>query len=333
VRDRFVQEGHRFFFPDGHAAFKDRGRRLTTASENSQVIHSLVEIARSRAWTEVTVTGTEAFRREAWRQARLANVAVRGYRPSDAEQAQLIRAMARNLARPIPEEPGADRAEASAAAAPGEPERDARGRPASLNERISGVLLEHGRDAYRHDPEQAQSYFIRLKTPAGEREVWGMDIERAVTESLSRPQVGDQVILQQSGRDRVTVKRRERDDEGRLRIGEAESFRSRWVLETRDFFDSRRAAAELLRNSSVRPQDAVRQHPELVGTYLNLRAVELAASTLRDREDQRRLVERVRGALAGDIELGMPLEPVRLRTPISRAPRPRDHELTPRSRA
>src|SRR5262249_364409 len=72
VRDRFVQDGHRFFFPDGASAFKDRGRRLTTVSENTQVIHSLIEIAQSRGWTEVTVTGTERFRQQAWQQARLA---------------------------------------------------------------------------------------------------------------------------------------------------------------------------------------------------------------------------------------------------------------------
>jgi hypothetical protein len=85
VRDRFVQDGHRFFFPDGAPAFKDLGRRLTTASENTQVVHSLIQIANSRGWTEVTVTGTERFRQEAWRQARLAGLGVRGYRPSEAE--------------------------------------------------------------------------------------------------------------------------------------------------------------------------------------------------------------------------------------------------------
>src|SRR5438874_9853079 len=100
VRDRFVQDGHRFFFPDGAPAFKDQGRRLTTPSENTQVIHSLIEIAHSRGWTEVTVTGTERFRKDAWRQARIVGLSVRGYRPSDVEHAQLIRALARNRAQP-----------------------------------------------------------------------------------------------------------------------------------------------------------------------------------------------------------------------------------------
>src|SRR5882762_232670 len=100
VRNRFVQDGHRFYFPDGAPAFKDQGRRLTTPSENTQVIHSLIEIAHSRGWTEVTVTGTERFRQEAWRQARLAGLNVRGYRPSEVEHAQMIRALARNRAQP-----------------------------------------------------------------------------------------------------------------------------------------------------------------------------------------------------------------------------------------
>ena len=42
VRNRFVQDGHRFYFPDGAPAFKDQGRRLTTPSDNTQVVHSLI---------------------------------------------------------------------------------------------------------------------------------------------------------------------------------------------------------------------------------------------------------------------------------------------------
>jgi len=78
-----VQDGHRFYFPDGYEAFKDRGQRLTTASENSKVIASLIEIANSRGWSEVTVSGTESFPREAWRQARLSGLDVRGWTSQD----------------------------------------------------------------------------------------------------------------------------------------------------------------------------------------------------------------------------------------------------------
>ncbi|HTG61040.1 MAG TPA: hypothetical protein VMG63_16720, partial [Terriglobia bacterium] len=61
------------------------------------------------------------------------------------------------------------------------------------------------------------------------------------------------------------------------------------------------------------PREAVREHPELAGTYLNLRAAELASRALRDPQDQRRFVSQVRSALADDIERGEPLQPVRLR--------------------
>jgi hypothetical protein len=178
VRDRFVQDGHRFFFPNGDPAFRDLGRKLTTVSENTQVVASLIEIARSRGWAEVTVTGTERFRQEAWRQARLAALQVRGYRPSDAEQAQLIRAMGRSLVRPT------DRAD-SISADPIAPTPAPRGAPSrgtaapeSAGVRIAGKLLDHGPDTYRHDPNEEGSYFVRLGVPGGYREVTGRSGER-----------------------------------------------------------------------------------------------------------------------------------------------------------
>lgn len=305
VLNRFLQEGNRFYFPDGHEAFQDRGRRLTTTSENTQVVYSLIEIARSRGWTEISVAGTERFRGEAWRQARLAGLNVRGYRPSDEERTQLIRAMARNREGPAE----ANESRTSDPAPPNEP----RASPESSPQRIQGKLLEHGKDFYRHDPNEQPSYFVRLETPEGKREIWGKDIQRAVTQSLSQPKVGDEVILQRTGRDPVTVKRQEKDEQGELREKEVGAFRNRWGFETREFLGQRQAAADVVRNVSVRPQEAVREHPELAGTYLNLRAAQLAARTLSDSEDQRRFVEQVRLVLARDIERGEPLRPVRLR--------------------
>jgi hypothetical protein len=308
VRDRFVQDGHRFYFPDGAPAFKDLGRKLTTASENTQVIHGLIEIAHSRGWTEVTVTGTERFRQEVWRQARLEGLAVRGYRPTDVEQAQLVRALARGLSRPA-DSISADPQPTSPA--PPQVRREAT-RP-SPDERYVGRLLDHGKDTYLHDPDAEPSYFVRLGIPGGYREVWGKDIERAVAKSLTQPQLGDDVILQRTGRDAVTVKRAEKDAQGQLNHKEVETYRNRWVLEKREFFQQRGAAAQIVRDETVGPRKAVRQHPELAGTYLNLRAAELAAERLRDPEDRRRFVAQVRSALAEGIERGEPLQPVRLR--------------------
>ena len=45
IRKRFVQVGHRYHFPDGAHAFTDRGARLVTPSENTEVVKSLIAIA------------------------------------------------------------------------------------------------------------------------------------------------------------------------------------------------------------------------------------------------------------------------------------------------
>lgn len=307
VRDRFVQEGNRFYFPDGEVAFRDRGRRLTTVSENMEVVRSLVEIARSRGWTEVSVSGTEAFKRQAWQQARLAGLGVRGYRPSEEERIQVVRAVGRRrdeFAEAVSTDPPPPSPPPGAEAAMG---------------RIRGTLLEHGKDFYRHNPKETESYFVRLKTAAGTREVWGKDIERAVAKSLSQPKVGDPVVLQPTGREAVTIKRREKSEQGELRDREVGTFRNRWVLETQEFFQKRAKAARVLRDTSISARDAAQTHPELAGTYVGLRAAELASARLRDPEDRRRFVAQVRRALAEDIERGEPLLPVRLRERPRRA--------------
>lgn len=321
VRDRFIQEGNRFYFADGVEAFKDRGRRLTTQSENTQVVASLIEIARSRAWSEITVTGTEPFRREAWQQARVAGLNVRGYRPSEEERAQLIRRIARS--RDAPTEPVESVIPVPPVGATARTPENQRA------ERIQGKLLEHGKDFYRHDPNEAPSYFVLLETPEGKREVWGKDIERALVKSLSQAKVGDEIVLQRTGRDAVTVQRTAKDAEGELREQPVDKFRNRWVLEKREFFAQRSAAAAVVRDGSIGPQEAVREHPELTGTYLTLRAAQLAARSLRDTEDQRRFIQQVRFALAGDIERGEPLQAVRLRDRRAREQTPRKQREGP----
>jgi putative DNA primase/helicase len=336
VRDRFVQDGHRFYFPDGVSAFRDLGHRLTTSSENTQVVHSLIQIAHSRGWTELTVGGTERLRQEAWRQAGLHGLVVRGYRPSDPEQAALIRSIARNLAQPASAQTDSISAEARASdarapstsalpVAPGAPTGHV------ARERIVGRLIEHGRDAYRHDPKEEISYFVRVETREGKREIWGKDLERAMTKSLTQPQIGDEVVLQQTGRDTVTVKRTERDADGNLKPKDVETHRNRWVIEKSAFFAERAAAAQVFRDATIDPRTAVRDHPELAGTYLNLRAGELAAQRLRDPEDRRRFVALLRSALAHDIERGEPLQPVRLRDRAATAERrvPREADRAP----
>jgi hypothetical protein len=89
-----------------------------------------------------------------------------------------------------------------------------------------------------------------------------------------------------------------------------------------------------LRDSNVDRQQAVKQHPELLGTYLQLHAAELAAKTLRNPEDQRRFVASVRTALADAVARGEPLSPVPMKEQTAqrrdpRAPATRERDVAP----
>jgi hypothetical protein len=312
IRKRFVQVGHRYHFPDGAHAFTDRGARLVTPSENAEVVKSLIAIADARGWKEITVSGTERFRKEAWAAATGLGLRVRGYSPTEFERAHLARKMARDAAAPSGVvEPAAQ----PLTRPPTENRRGDRDRPKGP---IAGRLIDHGVAAYRHDAREPMSYFIKIDTPDGEREIWGVDLKRALKESLTQPKIGDDIALRAVRRDTVTVREAKRDSKGNV-VGDRplDTHRNRWIVEKSEFFAERAAAARTLRDPSVDPKQAARRHPELVGTYLQMHAAELAARQFRDPQDRERFVSHVRGALADAVARGEPLPPVRLKEKVA----------------
>ena len=331
VRKRFKQVGNQFFFPDGTRAFTDRGSRIISRSENTEVIKSLITIAQARGWTDLTLTGTERFRREAWFVAQQAGLEVRGYKPSSYEEGRLVRSMAR-ATEPRPTDGKPDRPRADSNRRISERE-ESQGAPTAnarreTKERGNGLHIgrhaDHGAAPYRHDPKNAMSYFVRLETADGDREIWGVDLHRALRESLTRPEIGDEVGLRAVRREAVTVKEPTRDNEGKV-VGNRPLTvqRNRWIVEQREFFAERAQAARVVRDPKLEPKVAVREHPELAGTFLKIRASELAAKAIRDPEDRRRFVDTVRRALADDVARGEPLTPVRLKERTDRQVDPR----------
>ena len=340
VRARFVQVGRVYYFQDGARAFEDRGRRLTTPSENTEVIRSLIAIAEARGWDDITVTGTERFRRSAWQEATLSGLTVHGYRPSAFEQARIVQLLSRSAsplerAHEAATEPSAvaDRGGAPVPAPPERPRRDA----STPEGPIFGELIERGRAPYRFDPHEDISYFVKLKTASGERTVWGRDLERAFEESITNPTVGDEIGLRAAGRDRVTVKSRERDENGQvLSEHDLATHRNRWVIEKRGFFESRREAAETLRNAKIPGREGARADPLLVSSYLALHGAErLAERLFSDPVDRARFTALVREKLGDRIEQGEAPPKVRLkdraRVPAeqARGPISRESELNP----
>lgn len=116
-------------------AFRDQGRRLVTSNESEEVVRDLVAIARHRGWSNIHVTGSEAFRRAAWLEASRQGLEVRGYRPNERDLQELDRLRrdnSRNSIAPATVPPVAQksgRVEAHAR------ERSTRSRPAAAGDR------------------------------------------------------------------------------------------------------------------------------------------------------------------------------------------------------
>jgi hypothetical protein len=190
--------------------------------------------------------------------------------------------------------------------------------------------VDHGPAPYRQDPHEPMSYFVKLETARGDRTIWGIDLERALKESLTQPQVGDEVALRSVRQEAVKVRTQKRDEAGEFVERDLETHRNRWILEKRTFFEARANAARTVRDTSIDPKQAVKNHPELVGTYLQVHAAELAAKQLRDPQDRERFVQQVRSTLADAVARGEPLPAVRLRERTAeRTSRAPDREAAP----
>ena len=69
--------------------FEDKGRSLSTDSNERSVIAHMVEVAKAKNWGTVTLRGSEEFRRQGWIAAELAGVKSNGFRPRAQDRAML----------------------------------------------------------------------------------------------------------------------------------------------------------------------------------------------------------------------------------------------------
>ena len=68
---------------------------------------------------------------------------------------------------------------------------------------VVGTIIEHGQARYGHDEKAELSYVVKVTTAKGEKEVWGVDLARAMEQSGAKP--GDAVALIQRAHERVTM--------------------------------------------------------------------------------------------------------------------------------
>ncbi|MBS0156605.1 MAG: hypothetical protein JSS38_18630 [Nitrospira sp.] len=269
LRKRFIEAGEQFYYRTAPGeptkiAFTDHGKRLVTEHEDPSVIQGMVLRAKVKGWTTVRVNGTTEFKTKAWVQATVAGLDVEGYTPRGID---LARAEDRRDHRPpvrgkIPQPPS-DR-EASYHRTTDDPVRKpeqtmspgqqvavatleailkARGDSPTMiaaaikeakarlqGERVVvGTVVDHGIDHYDHDIHNTKSYFVKVATDRGEREIWGVDLGCACEQG--KVQRGDAVALVQQAHQPVTVTGPLRDESGASIGGAAQpATRNRWEV-------------------------------------------------------------------------------------------------------
>lgn len=275
----------------GRVAFVDAGKTLSTEREDKATIRAMIEVATAKSWKEVTVSGTDDFRRNAWIEASLSGLQVRGYEPREADKQMLAelqhrtkpanvitaveqehkRDQPREPIRP-PTEPVAQRKHIDGDALTAHEKTVLDNSRAILDskalgdqftqaalrelearlrgERVYvGEIVEHGRAPYQFDKDNDDSYYVTLKTRAGEQVIWG----KGLAEAMQERSAGEKIVLQNIGKRDVTVIERVRDAQGQV-IGSRpkESQLNTWKSEllsrfsekAREDFASRSAARQ-----------------------------------------------------------------------------------------
>ncbi len=268
LRKRFLEAGAQFYYRTApgeptKVAFTDNGKRLMTEHDDPSVIHGMVLRALEKGWTVIRVNGTNEFKTEAWVQATIAGLEVEGYTPRGIDLAQREDRRDRRPSHrkseqpPVNREASQDRATDESVKRPEYPlspgqqaavatlEAILRARgdsPAMITAAVKeakarlqgervvvGTVIDHGLDHYTHEVQNTKSYFVKVATDRGEREIWGIDLGRACEQG--KVQKGDAVALVQQAQEPVTVTVPLRDKSG-ASIGAASqpATRNRWEV-------------------------------------------------------------------------------------------------------
>ncbi len=268
LRKRFIEAGEQFYYRTApgeptKVAFTDYGKRLVTEHDDPSVIQGMVLRAKAKGWTTVRVNGTTEFKTEAWVQATIAGLDVEGYTPrgidlARAEDRRDQRPLRRKTAQhPVEREASQDRATGDhvrkpdktlsasqqVAVATLEAVLKARGDSPTMiaaaieeakarlqgEQVVVGTVVDHGFDHYNHDVQNTKSYFVKVATDRGEREIWGVDLGRAFEKG--KVQRGEAVALVQQAHERVTVTVPLRDESGAsIGTGSQPATRNRWEI-------------------------------------------------------------------------------------------------------
>jgi len=261
LHHQFRVSGAKFHFKDqpGQIAFKDKGEKIVSASNDERVAKAMATMAEAKGWKTIKVSGHPDFQREVWMEASLRGLEVRGFKPNEQDLKMLDARREHTMKNVVEQDaPGRGRNAASERQEPAEkttdkpaPQVETKKAVEADSRAFSGRVLEHGPAKYNHDPEEKQSYFVKLDTKAGEKTVWGVDLNRAMSDSNAK--TGDKVKLEFKGKERVVVEALDRDEAGKV-IGKKpiETNRNTWEVQISDKAKVVEAVAATLIDSKVK---------------------------------------------------------------------------------
>jgi hypothetical protein len=288
IEKRYQRDGDRLLFPDGVIAIEDRGLRLVARTENVQVARDLVEIARARGWDRISSRGTDAFRAEVARAAARLRIEV----TNDSRRTSDRSAVSQELVQPPM----------------GSTERPSRGKRNArrVGDMLIGEFVEAGKAPYRFVEGNAASFYVRIATAQGQRDLWGTQLREALSDSWTFPQPGDRIGVQYLGAQMLATGGRPDDPEPRRR--------NLWRIEKASFFEERKRDAASIRSGGPDVSAPESLSPNAREVAAILRAANLfAASRIASGPDQARFVDAVRGTLASTVQTGGRLPEIKLR--------------------
>ena len=124
LRKRFLHVDNKYYFrhDDNKLAFRDHGNKIATEHDDAVVALSMIQLAEAKGWQTVNLKGSNEFKREAWLQASLKGMDVRGYRPRDVDIEKLAELQKELGPNPKPSPNVVERAAAAASSARRGPE-------------------------------------------------------------------------------------------------------------------------------------------------------------------------------------------------------------------
>ncbi|MCO6525504.1 LPD7 domain-containing protein [Snodgrassella sp.] len=189
--------------------FEDKGRKISTARADAQTIRDMLEVAKSKGWDSIKLSGTPEFKSMMYVAAESQGIRTRGYKPTPADLALVEKLRNEQSLNSI--EPDQPKQELTK-----EPKQQT---TPKAETQPGERLIAHGSAPYLHVSTNQDSYYVTLEKNGRERTLWGTGLAEAINQAGAK--IGDSIKLEKQRQQAVTIQIPERDQNGQV-IGQTE---------------------------------------------------------------------------------------------------------------